>query len=157
MNLGRPPFRFTPSTGNEVEDPAFSPFFKLLTTLIVGACAAWLVQLAYAAPGSRSSTAVLWFVAGLALMVCTWWFILRSRTRIGRDGLYQRWIWDKHMPFDDLAYAKLIRVRGLEWLIAPRLYVRTLMGKFTVFYGATPALVNEFERISTELRDFRKF
>jgi len=30
------------------------------------------------------------------------------------------------------------------------------MGKFTVFYGATPALVAEFERMVLELRRFRK-
>ena len=36
-------------------------------------------------------------------------------------GCTQRWIWDKHMALDDLAFGKLIRVRGLDWLIAPRL------------------------------------
>lgn len=90
------------------------------------------------------------------MMTWTWLSILRSRTRIDSTGLTQRWMWNKHMAFDDLAYGKLIRVRGLDWLIAPRFYVRTLMGKFAVFYGATPQLVAEFERISAELRKFRQ-
>jgi len=66
-------------------------------------------------------------------------------------------VWDKAMAFDDLAYVRVIRVPGLSWLIAPRLYVRTLAGKFTVFYGATPGLIAEFERIGAELKAFRQF
>jgi len=46
-------------------------------------------------------------------------------------------------------------VRGLEWLIAPRLYVRTLMGKFAVFYASSPEMVAEFERLVSELKTFR--
>lgn len=46
----------------------------------------------------------------------TWVAIVTSRTRLTREGLYQRWIWDKTMAYDDLAFGKLIRVRGLDWL-----------------------------------------
>ncbi|MBC7600004.1 MAG: hypothetical protein H7238_13435 [Polaromonas sp.] len=154
--MGPAPFRFQPNTGGPVEDAAFSPLFKLLATAIVGGCAFWLARLLTSgALATPRTTGVVWFVAGLTMMGWTWWHILRSRTRISSEGLHQGWIWDKHMPFDDLAYGKLIRVRGLDWLIAPRLYVRTLMGKFMVFYGASPALVAEFEQIVKELKAFR--
>ena len=155
--MGPAPFRFVPGQGSPVEAAAFSPMFKLLATAIVGGCAAWLTQLLTSGVlGTARTTGVVWFAAGLAMMGWTWWHILRSRTRISSDGLYQSWIWDKQMPLDDLAYGKLIRVHGLDWLIAPRLYVRTLMGKFMVFYGATPELVAEFERIVKELKAFRQ-
>ncbi len=153
------PFRFTPQ-GGEVVGSAFSPTFRALATVIVGGCAIWFAQLwSRGALGSSTgvSTGAGWFIAGLVLMAWTWWSIMVSRTRISKDGLHQRWVWDKALPFDDLAYAKLIRVPGLGWLIAPRLYVRTLAGKFTVFYGATPALIQEFERVSAELKAFRSF
>ena len=157
MLTGPAPFRFTPGQGAPVEGPAFSPAFKLIATVIVAACALGLLQAWRAGSlGSARTGGLGWFIAGMVLMGWTWIAILRSRTRIDGKGLYQHWIWDKHMDFDDLAYGKLIRVRGLDWLIAPRLYVRTLMGKFTVFYGATPALVAEFERMVLELRRFRK-
>lgn len=157
MPIGPEPFRFAPSPGAPVEGPAFSLAFKLIATVIVGACALGLAQSWRAGSlGSARTGGLGWFIAGMVLMAWTWIAILRSRTRIDGKGLYQRWIWDKHMTFDDLAYGKLIRVRGLDWLIAPRLYVRTLMGKFTVFYGATPQLVAEFDRLVKELRDFRK-
>ena len=60
------------------------------------------------------------------------------------------------MAYDDLAYATLIRVRGLEWLLAPRFYVRTLVGKFAVFYVSDPALWQECERMAHELKTFRQ-
>lgn len=156
--MGPPSFRFVPAgEGLVVEGPAFSPAFQLLCTLIVAGCAAWMLHLwRGGALGTAYTSGVGWFAAGLAMMGWTWIAVLRSRTRIDASGLHQRWIWDKHMPFDDLAYAKLIRVPGLDWLVAPRLYARTLVGKFNVFYGATPQLVAEFERLVRELREFRR-
>ncbi|MET0541355.1 MAG: hypothetical protein ABWZ88_06325 [Variovorax sp.] len=154
--MGPAPFRFAPQ-GGAIEGPAFSAMFKLLATVIVGGCAVWMARLwAAGALGSSTTGGLGWFIAGLAIMVWTWWSIITSRTRIDAKGLHQRWVWDKHMELDDLAYAKVIRVRGLDWLIAPRLYARTLMGKFSVFYGATPELIAEFERLGAELREFRK-
>ena len=155
--MGPAPFRFEPSQGDAVEGPAFSLPFKLLATVIVGGCAFWLAQLwSVGALGSAKTGGLGWFLAGIALMGWTWFHIMTSRTRIDRKGLHQRWIWDKQMAFDDLAFGKLIRVRGLDWLIAPRLYVRTLVGKFAVFYAATPELIAEFERLVAELKQARK-
>jgi len=155
--LGPAPFRFEPSQGDAVEGPAFSLPFKLLATVIVGGCAFWLAQLwSVGALGTAKTGGLGWFLAGMALMGWTWFHIMTSRTRIDRQGLHQRWIWDKQMAFDDLAFGKLIRVRGLDWLIAPRLYVRTLVGKFAVFYAATPELIAEFERLVAELKQARR-
>ena len=61
------------------------------------------------------------------------------------------------MAYDELAYAKLIRVRGLEWLMAPRFYVRTLLGKFAVFYVSSADVQAECERLRAELATFRDF
>ncbi|MGJ7491824.1 hypothetical protein [Variovorax sp. ZT4R33] len=155
--MGPAPFRFEPSQGDAVEGQAFSLPFKLLATVIVGGCAFWLAQLwSVGALGTAKTGGLGWFLAGIALMGWTWFHIMTSRTRIDRQGLHQRWIWDKHMALDDLAFGKLIRVRGLDWLIAPRLYVRTLVGKFAVFYAATPELIAEFERLVAELKQARR-
>ena len=155
--MGPAPFRFEPSQGDAVEGQAFSLPFKLLATVIVGGCAFWLAQLwSVGALGTAKTGGLGWFLAGIALMGWTWFHIMTSRTRIDRQGLHQRWIWDKQMAFDDLAFGKLIRVRGLDWLIAPRLYVRTLVGKFAVFYAATPELIAEFERLVAELKQARR-
>lgn len=156
--MGPAPFRFVPSQpGGTVEGQAFSLPFKLLATVIVGGCAFWLAQLwSVGALGSAKTGGLGWFLAGMALMGWTWLAIMTSRTRIDSEGLHQRWIWDKHMAFDDLAFGKMIRVRGFEWLIAPRLYARTLMGKFSVFYAASPEVIAEFERLISELKQARR-
>lgn len=81
--------------------------------------------------------------------------LVTGKTRLTSQELRQTWIWEKKVELRDLAYAKLIRVPGLDWLIAPRLYVRTLMGKFTVIYACDPAMIEEFKRLSAELKSFR--
>jgi hypothetical protein len=156
QSLGPPPFRFTP-THPVRHSAAFTPVFKLLATLLVAGCTAWLAALWHkGALGSGSSTGLLWFISGLALMLYTWWHILTSRTHIDEAALHQSWVWEKKLELRELAYCRFIRVRGLDWLIAPRLYARTLLGKFAVFYTADPVLIADFERLVRELAEFRK-
>jgi hypothetical protein len=156
QSLGPPPFRFTPTQPGGAS-PAFSIAFKALATLIVALGAAWLASLWRAgALGTGSSSGLVWLLSGLALMLYTWWHILRSRTRLDETALYQSWVWDKKLELRELAYCKLIRVRGLDWLIAPRLYARTLLGKFAVFYATDPVLLSDFERLVRELAAFRE-
>lgn len=135
---------------------AFSVPFKLLASAVVAGCVGWLLRLwSHGRLGDGVSVNLAWFLGALALMAWTWWAIVRSVTTLDGRGLHQTWLWDKRMAFDDLAYARLIRVRGLDWLVAPRLYVRTLLGKFAVFYAADPALTAECERLVRELQAFR--
>ena len=158
--LAPPPFRFQPADGARTA-PAFSRFFRSLATVLVFGCAGWMYALWDAGKltpaGTSAWVALGWPLAALALMLYTWWHIQVSKTTLRADGLHQSWIWDKKMELRELAYGKLIRVRGFEWLIAPRLYVRTLLGKFAVFYTADAALLAEFERLIVELRAFRDF
>lgn len=155
--MGPPPFVFSPQAGS-VEGPAFPVLIKCLAVLMAVGCGAWLAQLWITnQPVIHSRSAGLWFVAAQAMITCMAWFIVRSRTRLDATRLHQVWVGDKVMPLADLAFAKFIRVRGLEWLIAPRLYVRTLSGKFAVFYIASPEVRSECERLITELSNFRRF
>ncbi|MBA2964006.1 MULTISPECIES: hypothetical protein [Ramlibacter] len=157
-SLGPPPFRFLPSTGAAMRGPAFSIPFKLLATAIVAGSAAWAVRLwSQGQLGSGLHVNLAWFLAALAMMAWSWWCMVTSVTTLDTVQLHQTWVWNKRMELRELAYAKLIRVRGLDWLIAPRLYVRTLPGKFAVFYAADPALAAEFERLVAELKAFRNF
>lgn len=136
--------------------PAFSPAFKVLATLLVFGSLAWLLRLLQRGQlGPQLSVNLAWFLAAMAMMLWTWWAIVRSTTGVDDRQLHQTWVWDKRMDLADLATAKLMRVRGLEWLIAPRLYVRTLVGRMAIFYTADPAVVAEFERLAAELREFR--
>ena len=156
-SLGPAPFRFVPSQPT-MRSVAFSLPFKLLATAMVAAAAGWLILIwqggAFVSVGRGQLMA--WFGAGVALMLYTWWHIVSGHTTLdAQDGLRQSWVWEKRMDLRELAYGKLIRVRGLDWLIAPRLYVRTLMGKFAVFYAADATMIADFERLVRELAAFR--
>lgn len=137
--------------------PAFSKTFKLLALGIVSFSASWMYQLwstgKLAANNSLSpSNGLIWLLCGLLLMIYTLVSIYISRTTLEGDlesggRLQQTWIWNKEVALKEIAYAKLIRVRGFDWLIAPRLYVRTVMGKFTVFYATDPAMIEEYRKL----------
>ena len=134
---------------------AYSLPFKALVTLVVFGAMAWFLLLWQGGKLGAGSTLAAWFLAALAMMLYSWWCMVRSVTTLDGEKLVQTWVWTKKMDLGELAYGKLIRVRGLEWLIAPRLYVRTLLGKFAVFYAAEPEMVAEFERLVKELAAFR--
>ncbi|HUR88890.1 MAG TPA: hypothetical protein VMZ74_07385 [Ramlibacter sp.] len=154
--LGPEPFRFTPSAGS-VEGPAFSKTFRIATTLFVLSLGFWLalVWLVEHARGGGTSLLV-WFFFAFAMCVFFTFWILKSRTRIDSNALHQSWFADKHMAVADLATVGVLRVRGLEWLVAPRVHARTLMGKFAIFHAADPAVLAEFERLARELQAFRQ-
>jgi hypothetical protein len=154
--FGPPPFRFTPAQGPVMHSRAYSLPFRLLATVLVFGALAWLGLLWQSGRlGGEARTLASWFAAGAALMAYTWWCIVRSVTTLDATQLQQTWIWSKRMDLRELAFARVLRVRGLEWLIAPRIYVRTLLGKFAVFYAAEPAMVAEFDRLARELAAFR--
>lgn len=158
--LGLAPFRFQ-LQAEKVEGAAFSRAFKTLTCAVVLWCGYWLLSLWL--QGKFGGTADLeglrsagWFILGWGLLACTAWFVVVSRIRLDASGITQSWMWTKHFVFDDLAVAQLIRIRGLEWLIAPRLYVRNLAGKSSVFYVSDTAVMLEMGRLSQELKAFRQ-
>jgi hypothetical protein len=94
-----------------------------------------------------------WLLAALLMMTYTEWHIFRGKTSLDSRTLKQSWVWNKQVDLQDLAYAKLFRVRGLDWLIAPRLYTKTYSGKMSAFYAAGPAMLAEFQRLERALNE----
>ena len=157
--MGPAPFTFQ-AQPDVIEGPAFSRTFQILIVLTVVGSGYWLLSLWQQGKfggdtGLSGLRSAGWFVLGWALLAWTAWQVVRSRVRIDSQGLHQTWIWDKQQNFDELAYAKLLRIRGLEWLMAPRLYTRTLAGKFTVFYLCRPEMLETSTRMCQELDSFR--
>ena len=150
------PFEFNPLEGGMVKGRAFSLTFKLLTFILVAGCTVWGVHLwREGLLGSPESNGGWWLVAALSLLQITAFYIWRSQTSISASQLKQNWIWDKEMAIPELSYAKLIRWPGFDWLIAPRLYVRSMGGKFSTFYSADPRVLAEFERLCEQLEKSR--
>ena len=140
----------------------FRLFFRLLATVVVAGIAGWMFNLWQAGhltpKGMTTAVALGWPLAALAIMLYTWWHIVTSKTTLTAKALHQSWVWDKKMEVGELAYGKLIRVRGLDWLIAPRL-VRA--GRcWANSRCSTPPMrrmIAEFERLIAELKAFRGF
>lgn len=145
---------FTPK-GERVESSAFSAPFKTLAVVMMTLAFGWAWQMwvnGLLQPTLQSSG---WIAAALCMMAYTEWHIVRGKTTLDGTSLQQSWVWSKRTELRDLAYAKLIRVRGLEWLIAPRLYTKTFSGKLAVFYAVAPEMLAEFQRLELELQTLR--
>jgi hypothetical protein len=135
-----------------ISGKAFSVAFRVLALLLVEGVAWWAYVLwSHGKLGTSVTSSLLWLLAALVLMIITVFYVFRSVTSVSATHLKQTWIWNKEMLVSDLAYVKLIRLRGFDWLIAPRLYARTHGGKFASFYASTPAVLQQFEKISSKL------
>jgi hypothetical protein len=155
--MGPEPFRFTPAQGPSVEGPAFSRSFKALAIAMVLAMSLWMITLQARGLVAGSAHSVLvWFMAALAMLLYMAFWIARSRTRIDGQTISQTWFAPKQVAIGELASAHLTWIRGLEWLVAPRLRVRTLASKLVVFHAADPRMLAEFERLARELEAFRR-
>lgn len=146
------PLELDLATDQVVSGKAFSVAFRVLALLLVEGVAWWAYVLwGNGKLGASMTSSVLWLLAALVLMFITVFYVFRSVTSVSSSHLKQSWIWNKEMPIRDLAYVKLIRLRGFDWLIAPRLYARTHGGKFASFYASTPDVLKQFESISSKL------
>lgn len=146
------PLELDLATDQVVSGKAFSVAFRVLALLLVEGVAWWAYVLwSNGKLGASMTSSVLWLLAALVLMLITVFYVFRSVTSVSSSHLKQSWIWNKEMPIRDLAYVKLIRLRGFDWLIAPRLYARTHGGKFASFYASTPDVLKQFESIKSKL------
>jgi hypothetical protein len=136
-----------------ISGKAFSVAFRILALLLVEGIAWWAYVLwSNGKFGTSVTSGVLWLLAALVLMLITVFYVFRSVTSVSSSHIKQSWIWDKEMLVADLAYVKLIRLKGFDWLIAPRLYARTHGGKFASFYTANSTVLQQFELLSAKLK-----
>lgn len=146
------PLQLDLEQGQIVSGKAFTVSFRVLALLLIEGVAWWAYVLwSNGKLGTSVTSGQLWLLAALVLMFITVFYVFRSVTSVSSTHLKQSWIWNKEMLISDLAYVKLIRLRGFDWLIAPRLYARTHGGKFASFYASTPAVLEQFEKISSKL------
>jgi hypothetical protein len=148
------PLQLDLEPGQQISGKAFSVSFRVLALVLVEGVAWWgYVLWSNGKLGSSVTASALWLLAALVLMCITVFYVFRSETSVTNSLLRQSWIWDKEMPVAELAYVKLIRLRGFDWLIAPRLYARSHSGKFTSFYAANAEVLKQFEKISLKLKN----
>lgn len=128
--------------------PAYSPWFKMLATLVTVALAGYGVSFAlrYALADYGWGVRIL-FMAAMLMLALSYLGFLRSTLTIDAEGIRQSWLWSRQARWDDIRSAKLIGIPLAGCLSPPRLVVRT-GNAFTTFNGGTPELLAEFARIS---------
>jgi hypothetical protein len=128
------------------------------TTLFIVSLGFWLalVWIVENTRGHGGSGLLAWFFAAFAMCVFFLYWILKSRTSLDSQALHQSWYTDKHVAIADMKDIAVMKVRGLEWLVTPRVHVRTLNGKFAVFHASDPRLLVELGRLARDLQAFRQ-
>lgn len=149
------PFVFTPR-GGPIVCSSFSATFKGLAALLVSLALGWAWHMASTGILELSWASSGWLGAALCMMSYTQWFILTGKTTLDSHAIEQTWVWKKRVEFHELAYARLIRVHGLEWLVAPRLYTRTFSNKLAIFYVTGDAMLAELERLQMQMNQARQ-
>ena len=139
-------------TDTVLSGPAFSKSFKVLAWALCGILLFWSLQL----PIEFTSKSGLWVSSALILIFYTAWQVQVSVTTLNAEVLSQTWIWNKAMALNDMAYIKIIHMPMLDWLIAPRVYARTMMGKFAVFYVSSPELLQALYELEAKLKAKRE-
>jgi hypothetical protein len=141
------------AAGQEIKGKAFSVPFKVLALLLVEGIAWWgYVLWSHGKLGSTELKSTYWLIAALLLLCITVFYVFRSITSISATHIKQSWMWDKEMLVSELAYAKLIHIKGLDWLIAPRMYARSHGGKFATFYSSNAHVIQQFEKLCLQLK-----
>ena len=144
---GALPYPYLPPA-QAMDGPAFGTVFKAVAWLILLGLLYWIVRLDF---DWRSSQGAL-VAAAWAMLAFIVWHIQRSRILLDGQAIEQSWMWRRRLALRELAYLKVMRVRGLEFLIAPRIYARNLWGTFTFFYCSNRAMLDEFTRLAEALR-----
>ena len=128
-----------------VSGPAYSPWFKMLATLlslgIAGYMASFLLRYRTDTPG------MLMLVAAIIILMLSYRGFLRATVTIDAQGIRQSGWPGKQVLWSDVRSAKLIGLPHAGWLSPPRLAVRSGTAFYT-FNGGTQALLTEFARIS---------
>lgn len=135
-----------------VSGPAYSPWFKLLATIVTIVLAAYAIHITLRFPLLQYGFGVKMLLLGAALMlgVSYYWF-LRSTVTIDDTGITQTWMYNRRVEWRDIRSAKMIGIPYLSWIFPPRLVVRT-GNSFTTFNGGSQSILVEFAKISLAYR-----
>ena len=131
-----------------VTGPAYGAGFKMTSTLITLALAAYSASVLWRHPLLSFGLPVKALLLGAAVMlgVSYYWF-LRAQVTIDANGIRQSWLYDKQVLWRDVRGAKMIGIPYCSWLFPPRMVVRT-GSAFMTFNGGCEEVLIEFAKIS---------
>jgi len=131
-----------------VTGPAYSPWFKLVATMVAIGLAGYSANIAIRYPLLQYGLGVKLLLIGAALMLAiSYFWFLRSTITIDDKGITQTWLYNKHVEWRDVRSARMIGIPYAGWLFPPRLVVRTGIA-FNTFNGGSREVLVEFAKIS---------
>ena len=128
-----------------VSGPAYSPWFKMLATLLSFGMAGYVAS--FLLRYRENFVSELLLVAAIAFLLLSYRSFLQATVTIDDRGITQIGWPGKQVAWDDVRSAKLIGLPRAGWLSPPRLAVRTGTAFYT-FNGGTQELLTEFAQIS---------
>lgn len=128
-----------------VSGPAYSPWFKMLATLLTFGIASYVLSFLLRHRVDALSGLVL--ATAIVVLMLSYSGFLRATVTIDAQGIRQSGWPGKQVLWSDVRSAKLIGLPRAGWLSPPRLAVRTGTAFYT-FNGGTQALLSEFAHIS---------
>jgi hypothetical protein len=132
-----------------LEGPSYPRTVKALATGMVAAVAGMAAtQLPLLVAGGLTAGPTLLAIAGGLMLAGSYLGLMRSTTAIDGRSIEQRGWSTRSVELRQVVQVKLIRVRGLEWLITPRLLVRAGGVGQKSFSTADPLVLAAFERFA---------
>ncbi len=134
-----------------VSGPSFPLHIKVLATVLMVALVVFgtLAFVGQVQSQARTVAAGEWgFLLAVAAVIGSgYWGILTSRTSCDAECIEQTWLWRKKVNIADISQVKLIDLRGLSWLVVPRLVVRAGFG-LTTFHAGDAAVRERFRLLA---------
>lgn len=129
--------------------PSYPLATKWLATLLVAAVAAWFTRLWPELQALPWKPEALPFVAAVVGIIGTgWWIVLTGETSIDNRAIRHKALWTREVALADITGVKLVRIPGLDALIAPRLVVRRKGFGVTTFTAGNRQLLGAFRLIA---------
>lgn len=129
-----------------VTGPAYSPWFKMIATVLTFGLAGYAASFLLRFPLDGLAPKLV-MVSAILLLLWSWRGFLHATVTIDAQGIRQGGLLGKDVAWSDIRSAKMIGVPHAGWLSPPRLVVRTGTA-FHTFNGGTQELLTEFARIS---------
>ena len=131
-----------------ITGPAYSPWFKLLATIVCVTLAIYGTSVVMRYPLLQYGLGVkLLLLGAAAMLVISYYWFMRSTITIDDKGITQNWMYQRHIAWQDIRGAKLIGIPYASALFPPRLVVRT-SNSFTTFNGGNQEILTEFAKIA---------
>lgn len=131
-----------------VTGPSYSPWFKLLATVLCVGLLVYGISVALRFPLLQYGLGVKMLLLGAALMlVVSYYWFMRSTITIDDKGITQTWLYKRHVAWQDVRGAKFIGIPYVSAIFPPRLVIRT-SHSFNTFNGGNRQVLTEFAKIA---------